>query len=140
MIPALSVILIVLLLSILGGLLRVLRGPQLADRMLVMYAGRIVEQNDIGGLFENPRHPYTAGLMASVPLIERHRRIGGARLREIPGVVPSLADRRAGCAFAPRCRLARQRCRDEAPTLEPVGPDSAVACFESDRVATELAA
>ncbi|WP_439578977.1 ABC transporter ATP-binding protein [Elioraea sp.] len=111
-----------------------------AQRVVVLYAGRVVETAPAVRLFEQPRHPYTAGLMASVPLIERHRRIGGARLREIPGVVPSLADRRAGCAFAPRCRLARQRCRDEAPTLEPVGPDSAVACFESDRVATELAA
>jgi peptide/nickel transport system ATP-binding protein len=112
---------------------------EVARRVVVLYAGRVVEAASAERIFTAPRHPYTAGLLASVPLPERHRRVGGARLQEIPGTVPTLADRPPGCDFAARCALARPRCLASKPPLE-TDALGAVACFESHRVATELAA
>ena len=90
---------------------------QTAQRVIVMYAGRKVEEATVEDLFEHPRHPYTRGLMASMPAV-----IGleanDARLTEIPGMVPSLTNLPAGCAFAPRCGLAVERCRAEYPPLQ----------------------
>ncbi|MDR3531110.1 MAG: ABC transporter ATP-binding protein [Rhodopila sp.] len=97
-----------------------------ADRMIVMYAGRKVEEGRTKDLFADPCHPYLQGLLASVP------RFGGGegeRLREIPGIVPPLNDLPKGCAFAPRCQSAIGRCRDEVPPLEPKRPGHAAACW-----------
>jgi peptide/nickel transport system ATP-binding protein len=98
---------------------------QHAQRVSVMYAGRIVEEAETAALFALPAHPYTEGLLASIP------RPGArsARLREIPGMVPSLAEMPAGCAFAPRCERAQARCGSERPVLEPRAGGGRVACF-----------
>jgi peptide/nickel transport system ATP-binding protein len=99
------------------------------QRVVVMYAGRQVEEADVLDLFDRPLHPYTRGLMASIP---RHRRTGPPlrRLQEIPGMVPNLRDPIAGCAFAPRCHMATARCVAEAPVLRSTGTH-AVACWEA---------
>ncbi|HVS64076.1 MAG TPA: ABC transporter ATP-binding protein [Thermoanaerobaculia bacterium] len=92
-----------------------------ADRVAVMYAGRIVETAPAAELYAHPRHPYTRGLLASVPRLDVERR---RRLAPIVGQPPDLADLPPGCAFAPRCSVATDRCRAERPELEPVGPES----------------
>ncbi len=84
---------------------------QICDRVIVMYAGNIVEAGDVMTIFEHPRHPYTQALLHSHP----SRRMRGRRLRTIPGVVPSLRDLPAGCKFAPRCRIARVICHKHEP-------------------------
>ena len=83
----------------------------LADEVAVMYAGRIVEQGPVDALLDNPQHPYTQGLIDSLP--SRNKR--GERLRQIPGMAPSLGNRHTGCAFAPRCPRATQACSEEPP-------------------------
>jgi peptide/nickel transport system ATP-binding protein len=109
---------------------------QTAQRVIVMYAGRKVEEADVETLFANPRHPYTRGLMASIPAVPTQREKAGARLAEIPGTVPSLVKLPQGCAFAPRCPLAVERCRDKYPPLENFGGKHWAACWR----AAELAA
>src|ERR1700719_4749680 len=96
---------------------------QTAQRVIVMYAGKKVEEASVEALFENPRHPYTRGLMASMPAVIGLGAKTDARLTEIPGMVPSLTNLPVGCAFAPRCGLAIARCRDEYPPLETQGDD-----------------
>jgi peptide/nickel transport system ATP-binding protein len=91
---------------------------QTAQRVIVMYAGKKVEEATVEALFENPRHPYTRGLMASMPAVISLEAKADARLIEIPGMVPSLTNLPAGCAFAPRCKLAIDRCRAEYPPLQ----------------------
>ncbi len=100
-----------------------------AHRVIVMYAGRKVEETDVGRLFAEPLHPYTRGLLASVPRLGATSR--GARLAEISGVVPSLAGMPSGCAFAPRCPLADDRCRAEVPPFEERAVDHRVACWHA---------
>jgi oligopeptide transport system ATP-binding protein len=97
-----------------------------ADRVAVMYAGRIVETASARELYANPRHPYTRGLMASVPALDGKP---GARLQTIPGQPPDLANLPPGCAFAPRCTHAAARCFSSRPALDPVGPGHLRACF-----------
>ncbi|HKA42354.1 MAG TPA: ABC transporter ATP-binding protein [Burkholderiales bacterium] len=110
---------------------------EMAQRVLVMYAGRKVEEAPVGALFAQPHHPYTRGLLASIPRLGAG---GGAmrrRLAEIPGVVPSLQEETRGCVFAPRCAYATQRCLKEYPPLERKGAGHLVACWEADRVAAQ---
>ena len=107
---------------------------EMAQRVVVMYAGRKVEEAPVVDLFARPRHPYTRGLLDSMPKL---RAAGDARrLAEIPGTVPSLMQPIAGCTFAPRCALATDRCRAEYPPLEQKTPQHAAACWHSDRVST----
>lgn len=96
---------------------------ELADRVVVMYAGRVAEQASVTDLFAAPRHPYTAGLLASLPRVDHT----DARLPSIPGSPPNMTDPPSGCAFHPRCPLAGDRCRAERPELTDLG-DRAVAC------------
>ncbi|MBI4182819.1 MAG: ABC transporter ATP-binding protein, partial [Proteobacteria bacterium] len=99
-----------------------------ARRVLVMYAGRVVEEADVKRLFRRPLHPYTQGLLGATPRLDT----GGdepSRLTEIPGIVPPLDRLPAGCAFAPRCPRAVARCREAKPALEAVGDGRRVACF-----------
>jgi len=99
----------------------------IADRVVVMYAGRKVEEAPVHELFANPQHPYTIGLLGAVP---RPNPSGERdRLREIPGRVPSLAQLPEACAFAPRCPRADDRTRSELPLLREIGPHHKVACF-----------
>jgi oligopeptide/dipeptide ABC transporter ATP-binding protein len=98
---------------------------ELCDRVLVMYAGRIVEEAPAVALFEGPRHPYTAGLLASRPRLGETAK----RLPTIPGSVPPPARRGAACNFADRCPRALARCRAEAPALVPMAPGHSAACF-----------
>ena len=108
---------------------------EMAQRVIVMYAGRKVEEAGVRDLFRHPRHPYTQGLLASMPRLGATLgRNAPPRLAEIPGVVPSLREPIVGCAFAPRCAYATGRCRIEAPALETKAPGHFAACFESDRL------
>ncbi len=102
------------------------------DRVVVMYAGKKVEEASVADLFDRPLHPYTRALMASMPSMQTTTT---ARLTEIPGMVPSPHDLGQGCAFAPRCALASARCRAEAPALEAHGDAHLVACFAVERSA-----
>jgi peptide/nickel transport system ATP-binding protein len=110
---------------------------EFADRALVMYAGRAVEQAGVESLYADRRMPYTAGLLGSVPRLGAPR---GERLVPIPGAPPSLVVLPPGCPFAPRCPLAADECRRSEPALTVVAPDHAAACFRSDQVAGRSAA
>ena len=103
-----------------------------ADRVLVMYAGRQVETGDVDEVFYSPSHPYTRGLLASLPRLDRRR--GGARLERISGQPPSLLKLPQGCSFAPRCRYAdlAGRCGSERPELVSLGPTHQSSCFFAD--------
>jgi peptide/nickel transport system ATP-binding protein len=106
---------------------------EMAQRVVVMYAGRKVEEAPVEELFARPRHPYTRGLMNSMP------RLGAGhgartRLQEIPGMVPSLREPIAGCAFASRCAYAVDACRGGAPALEARAEGHHVACWEAERL------
>jgi peptide/nickel transport system ATP-binding protein len=104
---------------------------QTCDRVVVMYAGRIMEVAPVVELFHNPRHAYTAGLLDSIPSAGASRQ----PLRSIEGTPPSPLDLPEGCPFAPRCDLATTACRNARPPLAPVGPDHLSACVHHDRVA-----
>ncbi|MGR3570721.1 ABC transporter ATP-binding protein [Brevirhabdus sp.] len=105
---------------------------EMCDRVLVMYAGRKVEEADVIDIFEHPQHPYTRGLMRSVPRVTgEDAPAENARLSEISGIVPALTDLPPGCTFAARCPFARDRCRREYPPLETKKPDHLAACWES---------
>jgi oligopeptide transport system ATP-binding protein len=97
-----------------------------ADRVAVMYAGRIVEMASARELYKNPQHPYTVGLMDSIPGVEG---VIGKRLSSIKGQPPNLDNLPPGCAFAPRCRHVQDRCSEAKPALESVGPNHVRACF-----------
>jgi peptide/nickel transport system ATP-binding protein len=98
----------------------------LADRVVVMYAGRKAEEAPVGELFAHPQHPYTMGLLGAVPRAGAAR---NGRLQEIPGRVPSLAELPGHCAFADRCPRADEQSWSEVPALRSVRPDHSVACF-----------
>jgi peptide/nickel transport system ATP-binding protein len=103
------------------------------DRVAVMYAARVVEQATVADLFARPRHPYTAGLLAAVPRIDRSGSRPVSRLAEIEGVVPSLPGAVPGCRFAPRCTLATDLCRRSEPPLDAKAPGHLSACWHSER-------
>jgi len=106
-----------------------------ADRVVVMYAGRKVEETDAARLFDNPGHPYTRGLLASIPHLDTAAQSDArrARLNEIKGMVPSLFNLPQGCSFAPRCGLASDRCREVRPPLEEQRPGHWIACWHADK-------
>jgi peptide/nickel transport system ATP-binding protein len=105
-----------------------------AHRVIVMYAGRKVEEAAVGELFAHPLHPYTVGLMASIPRLDLLRgadRVETDRLQEIPGIVPPLFALPEGCAFAPRCPKADDHCRRERPSYEQKQPGHWAACWHT---------
>ena len=101
---------------------------EFADRVMVMYAGRAVEQAPVEALFDSPRHPYTRGLLDSIPVIEDERE----RLATIPGSLPDPRNLPAGCRFEPRCSFAADLCRARLPELTPVGANHFSACLRQD--------
>jgi oligopeptide/dipeptide ABC transporter ATP-binding protein len=103
---------------------------EVADRVLVMYAGRIVEQSPAADLFDAPLHPYTKGLLACVPTLQQDRH----RLIAIPGSLPEPARRPPGCRFAPRCTYRIEACRTAIPPLVMQREDRAVACIRADEL------
>ncbi|MGZ5912881.1 MAG: ABC transporter ATP-binding protein [Reyranella sp.] len=106
------------------------------QRVVVMYAGRKVEEAPVEVLFEEPLHPYTRGLMRAIPRLDIEADAAGTRprLQEIPGLVSILTRPIVGCAFAPRCGFATDRCRAEPPPLVDAGAGHTVACWEVERV------
>jgi oligopeptide/dipeptide ABC transporter ATP-binding protein len=105
---------------------------ELADRVVVMYGGRVVETTDVRTLFHAPRHPYTKGLLASLPRMNER----SARLTPIPGAPPSLVNRPSGCAFHPRCAHSADRlpCRTEVPAMREVEPAHWSACHYAEEL------
>jgi peptide/nickel transport system ATP-binding protein len=101
---------------------------EMADRVMVMYSGRKVEEAAVAPLFHSPRHPYTQGLLGAIPKLGSSVAGERAKLVEIPGVVPSVAQRINGCAFASRCTLATELCRQISPALEEKAPGHLAAC------------
>jgi len=97
-----------------------------AQHVVVMYAGKVVEEAPVGALFGNPRHPYTQGLIRSIPRVDRAAK--RQRLEVISGTVPSLLDPPPGCRFAARCKYAMEICTREMPPLKEVGPGHFVRC------------
>ena len=106
---------------------------EIADRVVVMYAGRKVEEAPVAALFAQPQHPYTVGLLGSVPKVDRTGPHRHKRLAEIAGMVPALDREITGCRFAPRCRLATDLCRREDPPLEVKLPGHIAACWHAAR-------
>jgi len=102
---------------------------EMADRVIVMYAGRKVEEGPVEDILERPAHPYTEGLLACRPVLQLGAAGARAKLAEIPGVVPPLHMLGAGCSFAPRCPKAQQRCRLEAPPTVAVSDAHSSACW-----------
>lgn len=98
---------------------------EVVSRVVVMYAGLVAEYADVGALFEAPQHPYTVGLLQSIPKLNERSN----RLRVIPGAVPNPLDYPKACRFHPRCPIAVDRCREEEPRLEEVSPRHHVRCW-----------
>ena len=104
---------------------------RMADRVNVMYAGRILEEGPVEALFDNPKNPYTVGLLGSLPNPED---TGQNKLYSIPGEPPDLIGMIAGCPFADRCTYVVDRCRQQMPSLEQVEEGHLVACWEREKV------
>jgi oligopeptide transport system ATP-binding protein len=98
----------------------------MAERVLVMYSGFIVEEAPVDNIYEDPRHPYTLALLAALPRIDRRRH---DRLKSIPGAPPNLLIEPKGCPFAPRCEHVIERCRQENPKLEQIATNHSIACW-----------
>ncbi len=106
-----------------------------ADRVNVMYAGRIIESGTATEIYHKPRHPYTLALLKSVPRMDRQR---SEKLDPVDGQPPDLTKLDQGCSFRPRCRFATDECGKSFPALEEVGPGHTSACFEKDNLAKEV--
>src|ERR1700716_651157 len=106
---------------------------EVAERVMVMYAGRKVEEAPVAELFRSPRHPYTQGLLGAVPKLGSSLTGSATRLAEIPGLVPSLTLRIEGCVFASRCPQATDLCRSIAPALALKAPGHVAACHYARR-------
>ncbi len=102
---------------------------ELADSVAVMYAGRVVEKGTVDAVLSAPRHPYTKGLITCVPHLEPNPPVERSELMEIPGVVPALTELGKGCAFAPRCNEAVEKCSAEKPQLMATGDAHLAACW-----------
>jgi oligopeptide/dipeptide ABC transporter ATP-binding protein len=102
-----------------------------ADRVNVMYAGKIVERGRAHDIYHRPSHPYTLALLKSVPRMDQPRK---AKLDPVEGQPPDLTRLDAGCSFRPRCRFRVERCEREFPPLSSVAPGHVAACFEVERV------
>ena len=110
----------------------------LCTRVIVMYAGQIVEQGTVEQIFENPQHPYTWSLLRSMPRVDAVRH---ERLRSIEGIAPDLLHPPAGCRFHPRCPFRIEKCYTDEPVLEEHGPDNLAACWVTmDRARKEMGA
>ena len=105
---------------------------EVAQKVVVMYAGKVVEEAPVAELFARPRHPYTQGLIRSIPRIDLAA-VQKVRLEAIPGTVPKLIEPREGCRFASRCKYVEPACRDATPPLAEVWRGHKVACFLADR-------
>jgi oligopeptide transport system ATP-binding protein len=105
----------------------------LAERVLVMYAGFIVEEALVDELYENARHPYTLALLAALPRVDRRRE---GRLKSIPGAPPNLLVEPKGCPFAPRCEMAHAKCAQHNPMLEEISPSHKIACWVDVKTGT----
>jgi oligopeptide transport system ATP-binding protein len=105
----------------------------LAERVMVMYAGYIVEEGQVEHIYEDPRHPYTLALLEALPRVDRRR---DHRLKSIPGAPPSLLVKPQGCPFAPRCEFVLKRCLDENPGLTTIEPDHNIACWVNVKTGT----
>ena len=101
---------------------------EVCSRVVVMYLGQIVEEANVDAIFDHPGHPYTVGLIRSIPRIEGER---AKRLYQIRGTVPMLDQIPTGCRFAPRCPFAQPRCFEEMPELQSVSPRQAVRCWRA---------
>jgi len=101
---------------------------EMASRVVVMYAGKIVEEAPVREIFKNPRHPYTQGLLGSIPVIGRKEETG-RRLQEIPGIVPSPMDMPLGCRFHPRCLDSMRVCTEQEPPIIRLGEHRRVSCW-----------
>lgn len=103
-----------------------------ADEVLVMYAGKVVEQGPVGEIFANPKHPYTRGLLNSIPTFssDPSKREKKKRLDTIPGIVPALTELPKGCRFQSRCAYVMDNCRASDPSLREVGSEHKVACYK----------
>jgi oligopeptide/dipeptide ABC transporter ATP-binding protein len=102
---------------------------EMADRIVVMYAGRVVEEARTRELFHHPLHPYTIGLLASIPILGSRTAGENKRLSEIKGMVPNLTDLPRGCKFAERCEKVMDRCREEEPELIETAGGHKVRCW-----------
>lgn len=105
-----------------------------ADRVNVMYAGKVIERGTARVIYHNPRHPYTLGLLRSVPRLDQPRK---AKLDPIEGQPPNLADLPPGCSFKPRCRFAIERCAAEIPPLLAVDTDYLSACWVANDLGSD---
>jgi len=109
---------------------------EMADRVVVLYAGKVLEEGSVEQIFDDPHHPYTIGLLASIPGLEGERR---ARLHTIGGNIPNMTQSPGGCRFHPRCSFATDRCRSEEPPLKEIH-SRYVACWHAEQVTAARAA
>jgi peptide/nickel transport system ATP-binding protein/oligopeptide transport system ATP-binding protein len=102
---------------------------EIAKRIVVMYAGKVVEEGPTDAIFEDPKHPYTQGLLKSIPKLGVRAKHGRQRLQEISGIVPSLYDLPAGCSFSPRCSHTMEICNQSVPELIRIDESRRVRCY-----------